>query len=230
MFVGLLACTTAGKVQDPVGPPEPTPGPTPATTPEPAPEPAPAPAAEPAPAPAPEPAPAPATPPTVTVQMTAATLADDCGGPPRAPSKQKRKAAVSSKHDSASGVKMKSACEQSSMQLSVVAGDGSGPTSLSVKKVELLDDKGALIGELTARTPSVWDANGTYQAWDQSVAPRQDLSVSYALSQPPWNGVPNRRARTYVLRAVISIGGGEQSVQRDVRVAASTILPPNVKT
>lgn len=222
MFVGLLACTTAGKVQDPVGPPAPTP----ATAPEAAPEAAPAPAPETAPAPAPEPA----TPPTVTVQMTAATLADDCGGPPRAPSKEKRKAALSSKHDAASGMKMKSACEQSSMQLSVVAGDGGGPTSLSVKKVELLDDKGALIGELTARTPSVWDASGTYQAWDQNVAPRQDLSVSYALSQPPWDGVPNRRARTYVLRAVISIGGGEQSVQRDVSVAASTILPPNVKT
>ena len=227
MFVGLLACTTAGKVQDPVGPP----GPTPATAPETAPEPAPATAPEPAPEPATTPATTPATPPTVTVQMTAATLADDCGGPPRAPSKEKRKSAAPMKHDAASGMKMKSACEQSSMQLSVVAGDGGGPTSLSVKKVELLDDKGALIGELTARTPSVWDASGTYQAWDQNVAPRQDLSVSYALSQPPWDGVPNRRARTYVLRAVISIGGGgKQSVQRDVSVAASTILPPNVKT
>jgi len=69
-----------------------------------------------------------------------------------------------------------------------------------------------------------------YQAWDQSVAPRQELSVSYALSEPPWDGVPNRRAQTYVLKAVITIGGGEQAVQREVSVAAPTILPPNVKT
>ncbi len=227
IFVGLMACTTSGKVQDPAGPPETQPA-----TPETAPVTAPvtAPITTPVTTPTtPETTP-PANLPTVTVQMTAATLADDCGGPPPASKAKEKSVASMRKGDTAHGVMGKRACEQSSMQLSVVAGEGGGPTQLGVKKVELFDDKGALIGELTARMPSVWDANGVYQAWDQSVAPRQELSVSYALSQPPWDGVPNRRAQTYVLKAVITIGGGEQSVQREVSVAAPTILPPNVKT
>ncbi len=116
------------------------------------------------------------------------------------------------------------------MQLSVVAAAGGAATRLSVKKVELLDDQGAMIGELMASTPSVWDPIGAYRAWDEGVAPGQDLSVSYALSQPPWDSVSGRRNRTYVLRAVITIGGGEQSVQRDVQIAARTSLPPGVKT
>lgn len=222
LFVGLMACTNAGTTTNSGSPPpestppaEPTPS-TPTTTP-------PTPTTPPV---EPEPEP-PAKLAAVTVQMTAATLADDCGGPPRAARasssavKGKQKASVS---------KGDRACEQSSMQLSVVAGAGGGPIRLAVKKVELFDDKGATIGELTARTPSIWDEGGVYQAWDESVAPGKELSVSYALSQPPWGRVPDRRARGYVLKAVLTVGDGEQAVQRDVQVEAPTILPPNVKT
>ena len=208
VFVGLMACTNAGTVQDPGGPP---PAPTPVATPE-------------------TPTPPASTPGTVTVQMTAATLADDCGGSPPA-GKAKEMSARMKGDRSDSGARSKQlACGQSSMQLSVVAAAGGAPTQLTVTKVELLDDKGAMIGELTAQTPTAWDQNGTYQPWDQSVAPGQELSVSYALSQPPWASVPDRWNRGYVLKAVFTIAGGEQSVQRDVRVSAPTILPPNVKT
>jgi hypothetical protein len=116
------------------------------------------------------------------------------------------------------------------MQLSVVAPAGGAATQLTVKKVELFDDKGALIGVLTPRTPTVWAEDGTYKAWDQAVAPGQELAVSYALSQPPWGTVTERWNRTYVLRAVVTVGGGDRSVQRDVHVAAPTMLPPNVRT
>jgi hypothetical protein len=214
-FVGLVACTNVGTTQDSGAPP---PGPTPVVTPTPPP-------ATPVP---PTPEPTPATTAAVDVQMTAATLADDCGGPPAAPKakeKAKERSAISGKAD-----KAKRACEQSSMQLSLVAAAGGAASQIAVKKVELFDDKGALIGELTARAPSVWDASGMYQVWDQSIAPGQELSVSYALSQPPWNSVPDRRNRGYVLKAVITVGGGEHAVQRDVQVDAATILPPNVKT
>lgn len=203
-----MACTSAGTGKDdPVPPPSP-----PVVTAPPA-------ASTP-------PAPAAADVVNVTVQMTAATLADECGGPPPASEsapaeKQKSKA----KRDNA-----RRACDQSSMQLSVVAAAGSAATQVAVKKVELFDDTGALIGELTPRTPSVWGADGTYQAWDEKVAAGQELSVSYELSQPPWQNVPDRFNQTYVLKAVITVGSGDQAVQRDVRVAAPTSLPPNVKT
>lgn len=222
-LVGLVACTNAGPTKDSGAPP---PEPTPVVTPTPV---TPTPVTPPPTTPEPTP-PASAA---VTVQMTAATLADDCGGPPPAPrATQKEKAAKSttSKGDAAKGAKAKRACQQSSMQLSLVAAAGGAASQLAVKKVELFDDKGALIGELTARSPSVWDASGTYQVWDQSIAPGQELSVSYALSEPPWHAVPDRRNRGYVLKAVITVGGGEQAVQRDVEVDAPTILPPNVKT
>jgi hypothetical protein len=216
LLVGIMACTSAGTAQEPGGPPEPTPE-KPAFTPTPTPTPTP----EATPTP-------PATAASVTVQMTAATLGDDCGGSPAA---SKEKSVPSRmKGDMARGARAKSVCEQSSMQLSVVAAADGAPTRLGVKKVELFDDKGAMLGELIAATPTVWDPSGVYQAWDQSVAPGQDLSVSYALSQPPWGDVSGRRSRTYVLKAVITIGDGEQTVQRDVNVAMPTILPPNVKT
>jgi len=76
----------------------------------------------------------------------------------------------------------------------------------------------------------MWTQDGTYTAWDQKIAPGQELSVSYALSQPPWGAVTERWNRTYVLKAVVTVGGGERSVQRDVHVAAPTMLPPNVRT
>ena len=213
MVVGLVACTKAGSTQDPALPPEPTFAQPPEAK---------------MPPPTPAPPPPPATVSRVTVQMTSATLADDCGGGPPAP-KAKAKSALKA-DESASGGRARRACDQSSMQLSVVAAPGGSPTLLTVKKVELFDDKGALIGELTPRTPTVWSQNGTYQAWDGTIAPAQELAVSYALSQPPWGNVTSRWNRTYVLKAVLTVGGGDQAVQRDVQIAAPTFLPPNVKT
>lgn len=206
VVVGAMACTSAGTVKDdPVPPPS-------------------APEVVAPPAASTPPPPAVTEVVNVTVQMTAATLADECGGAPPAPAaKEKSKA----KRDSAL---RRTACEQSSMQLSVVAAAGSAETQVAVKKVELFDDTGALIGALTPGTPSVWGADGTYQAWDEKVGAGQELSVSYALSEPPWQNVPDRFNQTYVLKAVITVGSGDQAVQRDVRVAAPTSLPPNVKT
>jgi len=160
--------------------------------------------------------------------MTAATLADDCGGGPTAPeeaSTEKR-----SKQKSAQFAKADRACDQSSMQLSIKLAAGGAATQLVVKKVELFDDKGARIATLTARAPTIWTKDGMYQAWDQQIAPGKELSVSYALSQPPWGAVTDRRNRAYVLKAVVTVGGKDQAVQRDVHIAAPTSLPPGVKT
>lgn len=215
VLVGLLACTKAGPTQDSVEPPprEPT-------------------FAQPPEAKLPPPARAPA----VTVAMTAATLADDCGGvapAPSAPAAAPRKQSEARRDESSGASRAraeKRACDQSSMQLSVIAPAGTTASQLTVKKVELFDDKGALIGELTPRAPTAWAQDGTYKAWDQQVAAGQELSVSYALSQPPWGQVTERWNRTYVLKAVITVGGADRSVQRDVHVTAPAMLPPNVRT
>jgi len=170
--------------------------------------------------------------------MTAATLADDCGGNrPPAPPKQHAKAEAKSKAkanpdlkgDSARGVAAR-ACEQSSMQLAIDAPAGAMPGELHVKRVELFDETGASLGELTASAPTRWLDLESYVPWDQRIEPGHELAVSYALSQPSWRGVKDRWNKTYVVKAVISVGGADQTVQQSVEVSAPTSLPPGVKT
>jgi hypothetical protein len=230
LLVGLLGCTKAGSNQEPEAKPEPIVVTAQARMP--------APPAPPAPAPAPAPTPVPPPPPPapskvvakVTVQMTAATLSDDCGASvPRAAKSDDDVDAGKAKAKSAFA-KGDRACDQTSMQLSVNATAGGGPTRIAVKKVELFDDKGVKIGTLTARTPTIWSKDGHYKVWDQTIAPGQELSVSYTLSQPTWGPVADRRMRTYVLKAIITVGGGDQVVKRDVQISAPTSLPPGVKT
>lgn len=201
LFVGLMACTKAGSNQETAAPPEPVPV-----------------QAKP---PAPPPPP-PITVAKVTVQMTAATLTDDCGSTSAPSPKAKAKSESFAKEDRA--------CDQSSMQLSVKATAGGAKAQLTVKSVELFDDKGAKIGSLTASSPTVWGADGTYAAWDQNIAAGTELSVSYVLSSPAWGSIADRRNHTYVLEAVVTIDGADQTVKRDVSVAAPTSLPPGVKT
>jgi hypothetical protein len=222
VFVGLVGCTKVGASQDPSEPPDEQqqfaqpPG-------------------------AKMPPPSTGTPPKtaatkVTILMTSATLADDCGTPPPAKAKsatwaKDEVAAKADMDDTSRKAKRKRSCEQSSMQLSVKSDATGGAATLAVKKVELFDDQGKLLGELTPRDPGVWAPDGSsYNAWDQRVAPGTELSVSYALSQPPWGTVTERWNRTYVLKAVVTVGGTDQAVQHEVHIEAPTFLPPNVKT
>jgi len=222
--VGLVGCTKVGASQDPSEPPDEhqqfaqPPG------------------AKMPPSPPPSTSPAKTVAAKVTISMTSATLADDCGAPP--PPKAKSATWVKDQADVKADMadtrfksKARRSCEQSSMQLSVKSAASGAPATLTVKKVELFDDQGTMIGELTPRDPGVWAVDGTsYNAWDQTVAPGTELSVSYALSQPPWGTVSSRWNRTYVLKAVITVGGNDQAVQHDVHIEAPTSLPPGVKT
>jgi hypothetical protein len=218
-LVGVFGCTSAsGEKSEPVTP----------TPPQVEPELEPEGAPDPDPEPEPEPRGAP-----IVVEMIAATLADDCGGGPNmAPQ------AVPTKRDEAQGpakskakqAKSKRRCEQSSMQLAITAPADAKSTAVAVKSVELFLASGASLGKLEARAPSVWsDADG-YTAWDQRVDAGEDLSVTYALTQPDWTQVKDRWNETYKVEAVLSIDGEEETVQHSVTVAAPTSLPPGVKT
>ena len=231
VVVGLLGCSPAGPSsadeQPPVSPSQPE------ATPAPEPEPISEPEAVPDPVPEPETA-------DVVVLMTAATLADDCGGAPNtkpaAPtpkSQSKNRGKSKLKRDRAPSPKGKRArrrCKQSSIQLSVTASNDAAPTQITVKSVELLLSSGDSVGMLQTRSPSVWsDADG-YAPWDEKVEPGQDLSVSYAVSSPEWDQVKNRRSQTYSVKAVVSIAGSDQTLAQNVVVDVPASLPPNVKT
>jgi hypothetical protein len=219
-LVGVLGCTSSGPSSvDKAEPVTPTPPPT----------------AEPDPKTEVEPEPD-AVASAIDVQMTAATLADDCGGGPNTrPTAPAAKAAIKQKSDesprrSRSPAMGDRACEQSSIQLAIAAPAGAEPAEVAVKSVELLLESGASVGKLAVRAPSVWSEAEGYTPWDQKVAPGQDLSVSYALTEPDWSKVEDRWNQTYTVKAVLSIGGSDRTVQQSVAVDAPTSLPPGVKT
>lgn len=172
----------------------------------------------------------------VVVLMTAATLADDCGGGPN--TRPKPAAAPKAKNDTRNKGRTDRArrssasrlCEQSSIQLSVTAPKGAAPAKMVVKSVELLLASGASVGMLQTRAPSVWSEETGYEPWDENVEPGQDLSVTYALTRPDWSQVKDRSNQTYTVKAVVSIAGSDQNVEQNVVVDAPTSLPPNVRT
>jgi hypothetical protein len=217
LFLALAACTKAGST-DSVGV---TPG------------------AKPGPAPAPAPKTVPGS--DATVAITSVTLAGDCGGSPtppspsaaqeserrREPSKSERKRAPGSEREDEAQQRI---CEQTSMQLSIKGAAAGSPLQLRVKTIELFDDKGTRLGELTPRAPTVWSQDGQYRPWDQSVAPATELSVSYVLSAPDWSKIGDRWSHGYVVKAVITVGATDRTVQRDVHLTAPATLPPDVET
>jgi len=202
-LAGLLGCTKAGSTSDPISNPPPGARPPPAVV------------------------------AGVALQISAATLGEDCGfvaDPAPTGDRSERKRAAGSESEADMGERAKRACQHSSMQLAVTGAPTGAPQTVRVKKVELFDDKGTLIGELAWRDPTVWKQDGTYGAWDQMVAASQALSVSYQLSAPDWSKVANRWDRSFTLKAVLTVDGADRSVQREVHVDAPVALPPDVET
>ena len=169
------------------------------------------------------------TPPTntregVDVTISSVTLADDCGsGPMTEPSEP----AASRSADVSAGAALREAgdraCEQSSIQLRVANATGDEST-LAIHKIELIDDSGTLVAELTSRSPSRW-ANDTYQEWDERIAAHETLQVSYALSAPYV-----ARGATYTVRVTVATAEGEETLEQRATIEAEASLPPDVVT
>jgi len=190
---------------------------------------------------------------TVSVSITAATMADDCGPDvdtapmpePKAPTSPAKSEAPAPVRDSpaakaapgpagegaeiAAESRTPSRCQQSSMQLSIVAPAGLGNTEIRVKKIQIFDEDGTLIGDLTPRSPSVWSKD-EYKAWNQKIKGGQTLAVSYALSKPSWGGVLDRYSKSYTVKVVVSTGGSDLSLDHDVTMYTEASLPPGVVT
>ncbi len=194
----------------------------------------------------------------VVVELAGATLGEDCGDsarppppPPAAPSTlaQARTEADArrappatadrvAEHDQSeakcagSGCRPPTGCEQTTMQLWLRTPAGPGPTTIRIKRVELLDAKGKPVGELAARQPSKWDDKGSYVTWDETVAPDQRLVASYALSSPDWNTITNGRwnaaGKTFTLRVTVVVGSSERTVER--QALSPAMIEPQIET
>ena len=181
----------------------------------------------------------------VAVDLAAVTLAEDCGTdftapPPAAAASQASHASAPrgpgdvaqgscASESDCSGMRAR-ACEQTTMQLAVRSTSGA-PTNIRIKRVELVDEHGKLIGQLEARAPTVW-ANDGYQPWDQTVAPGATLATSYALSAPPWDQLEGGRwgaaSKTFQLRVTLAIGDADRTIDKVAIVAPAMIEPPVV--
>jgi hypothetical protein len=170
------------------------------------------------------------TPPPANVEVSIAsvTLADDCNSPPTtAPAEAAARSQRPPPDDVTAGASLAEmgdrACEQSSVQLRVANGT-SAMSTVAIKKIELLDENGAVIRELTARDASQW-TNNSYQPWNQQIDAAQTLQVSYALSAPS-----ALAGGTYTVRVTVAAGDGERTLQQKTTLEAEASMPPDAVT
>lgn len=166
--------------------------------------------------------------------VASVSLADDCGGGPTgapvpaaevAPGPAAGDSSIT-EEDQMAQQKMAAgarACEQSTLQLRV-ANTSDAAAGIKITKVEVVDESGAVVGELTPRAPSQWTGD-TYAAWDEQVAPAQTVQASYALSSSPLG-----RGATYTVRITVASGDAQETVERKVTLEAFAEMPPDVVT
>ena len=110
------------------------------------------------------------------------------------------------------------------MQLSFAAQAGRKPTTVKIKRVELLDDKGKVLDTLTATVATQWDAKkGAYTAWDGSLSANDTIKSSYRLSSPKWGKLGGRmvaQQRSYQLRVVVTVGGSDRVLEKQAIIPA----------
>ena len=173
---------------------------------------------------------------TVTISVSSIHLADDCGDTktptPVVP------AAVSPTPPSSPGVRVRPAraapgagprrqqCDQSALQLQLVAAPAASVTIIAIQKVELLNQAGDVLGELTPRSPTQWMPSGQYVAWDQTITGDATIKASYALSAPMWPAYGLTRAtaakQIFRLRVTVTANGNPQVVSGQ----ATVVSPP----
>jgi hypothetical protein len=165
----------------------------------------------------------------VRVDLASINLGDDCGA---AVTETSAKTAPVDAQDIPPGDAGRSfACIQTTMQLQIM-NNGSEPTAIRVKRVELLDAGGKVLDDLTAQRPNAWEpATSTYVAWDQ-VAKGGAVQASYQLIGLDWNKVPGGRweahTKTFTLRVTVAVGDSERTVEK--KATAPAMIEPDVVT
>jgi hypothetical protein len=174
---------------------------------------------------------------TVTVSVASAQLIQDCADPPEPtraePGATLRKAKPMPTQERAApvddiapgaaaiagdGPGFHQPCTQSTVQLKL-DNDGDTAAKVSVRAVRLLAPGSMrLLGTMTARKPSLWDASGTYQPWDQSIAARSEVAASYRLSLPDWAEVERElggssMGKMFVIEVEVEVDGDVQTVR-----------------
>lgn len=197
-----------------------------------------------APQPKPQPQPQPQPAGDVEVQIAAITLGEECGAnyapvpPPPAPLPRKRApASVVPASPPVNGPSVvaepsRYRCQATSVQLALHATALPGPTAVAIKKVELLDETGKLLGELPPGNPMRWSEAGAYEPWNERIAPNEDASVSYLLASPRWDAMEGgswaQRTKMFQVRVTVAIGTKDKVLEK--KAIQPTMMPPPVPT
>ena len=105
-------------------------------------------------------------------------------------------------------------CQQTSLQLRFTAGAIGAEVPIELVSVSLLTEEGVFLQSLTSRDPRTF-VEGSYVAWDETIAAAEDLAVAYDATAPDWSVVdPTHRFGTrYTVRVVVRIGGVERTLE-----------------
>jgi len=107
-------------------------------------------------------------------------------------------------------------CQQSSLQLHLVASADGAEVPFEIVTVRVFDDAGALVSPLTTRNPRTFGDDG-YAEWDQTIAPSETLDVAYDTTAPEWSSASSRLGwgTVYRVEVVIRIDGVERTLSAD---------------
>ncbi len=105
-------------------------------------------------------------------------------------------------------------CEQSSLQLRITATADGTEVPFEIVSVRVTDPDAALVGSLTTRNPRVFTVD-SYTAWDETIAPSDDLSVTYDTTAPDWYASGARLAwgTVYEVEVVVRVDGVERTLR-----------------
>lgn len=142
----------------------------------------------------------------VEASIASVTLAQDCPA--------ERGGAGLIGGDCAEGADACGFCQQSSLQLHLAAiGDGA-EVPFEIVSIRVLDPDAVLVGSLSSRNPRTFEADG-YVAWDETLAPGDDLDVTYDTTAPDWYGTSGARlgwGTVYRVEVVVRIDGVERTL------------------
>ncbi|HWB78190.1 MAG TPA: hypothetical protein VG755_24665 [Nannocystaceae bacterium] len=105
-------------------------------------------------------------------------------------------------------------CTQSTVQLTI-AHDGNETLPFEVKAMRLTQaGQGGVLASVPYRGPQRWvDSGSRYETWDEKLAAKAELKVSYKLGEPDWSlvskaiGSDDTYGKRYVLEVDVSFAG-----------------------
>lgn len=166
----------------------------------------------------------PAARPSVVAAVGSVRLEQDCPDPPSVSAHTEAAQAARSVHalaDSAEreGKRSPHACDQSTVQMSL-DNTGASAARVTIASISLRDlQSDGIVAPVASRGPSVFGPESTYVPWDETVAGKTTVQVSYRLTPPDWGAVEAKlggsssQTRDFALEVTLEVDGKPLTVR-----------------